>query len=192
MQAMFQSTPANFTAGDATMLGITDADIAFQSTPANFTAGDPCRAATPRHPWRFNPRPPISQRATGPGISQFGVTKLVSIHARQFHSGRRSCCRPRSARRSCFNPRPPISQRATARRWPLRCCRHRFQSTPANFTAGDSSSPPGSRRCEGVSIHARQFHSGRLIDAAEWRARRWVSIHARQFHSGRPFAAGRA
>ena len=40
--------------------------VAFQSTPANFTAGDKSVSTqTPDSTSCFNPRPPISQRATG-------------------------------------------------------------------------------------------------------------------------------
>ena len=60
---------------------------------------------------RFNPRPPISQRATDHRVHAV-PHRLVSIHARQFHSGRQ--------------------RRGDT--WPSRI---RFQSTPANFTAGD-------------------------------------------------------
>ena len=135
---------------------------------------------------RFNPRPPISQRATGDRqrVVQDGP---VSIHARQFHSGRQATADRACARRRRFNPRPPISQRATASEPVSISPVAVFQSTPANFTAGDqplhwpARTPP-------VSIHARQFHSGRhrarVID--RWEA--LVSIHARQFHSGRPSA----
>ena len=111
----FQSTPANFTAGDlrfhlqcpAVALvsiharqfhsgrlgssGATSREPAFQSTPANFTAGDARPATTAARLPGFNPRPPISQRAThrGPGRR---ADWAVSIHARQFHSGRRGRC----------------------------------------------------------------------------------------------------
>ena len=62
----FQSTPANFTAGDGvSSVGAVPASR-FQSTPANFTAGDLEHA----HESFFD--------------------LIVSIHARQFHSGRRS------------------------------------------------------------------------------------------------------
>ena len=180
----------------------------FQSTPANFTAGDPIRRTRRGHWSRFNPRPPISQRATPPrpgaGLAravsiharQFHSGRLaqaiedlplpdVSIHARQFHSGRLQAAvqpgerdrvsiharqfhsgRPPHAPRSgaaarCFNPRPPISQRATL----LASCPHpeqeEFQSTPANFTAGDAGAGTAAADHGHVSIHARQFHSGR-------------------------------
>ena len=208
----FQSTPANFTAGDAVAADGSRADdlvsiharqfhsgrlsasasssarlSAFQSTPANFTAGDRRRWPSWRwRPARFNPRPPISQRATRahPPLRDAGD---VSIHARQFHSGRPmpSCDTSTSmAFQSTpanftagdgtryftiwrdqigFNPRPPISQRATLLlssevRAPLV-----FQSTPANFTAGDCAALAASMLPASVSIHARQFHSGRLF-----------------------------
>ena len=60
----FQSTPANFTAGDRTDAYLLAAGMAFQSTPANFTAGDGCKIIVRLWVMRFNPRPPISQRAT--------------------------------------------------------------------------------------------------------------------------------
>ena len=37
---MFQSTPANFTAGDLGVKHLFIDSLMFQSTPANFTAGD--------------------------------------------------------------------------------------------------------------------------------------------------------
>ena len=60
----------------------------------------------------------------------------VSIHARQFHSGRQT------------------DQRITG-------TLSLFQSTPANFTAGDHADAVDDRVAALVSIHARQFHSGR-------------------------------
>ena len=83
----FQSTPANFTAGDVLSLIPFFSSSKFQSTPANFTAGDAPREALGAWVRRFNPRPPISQRATDrqPGRRDHVA---VSIHARQFHSGR--------------------------------------------------------------------------------------------------------
>ena len=107
----------------------------FQSTPANFTAGDHPRGWRCRARRCFNPRPPISQRATA-------------------HDGRRLGVRGR------FNPRPPISQRATAARRAASVSSTQFQSTPANFTAGDLGLGVIAHGV-GVSIHARQFHSGR-------------------------------
>ena len=134
---MFQSTPANFTAGDADIsTNHCDSDHGFQSTPANFTAGDAEDSSAVRSGASFNPRPPISQRATTTATP-----------------------RPRPPRR--FNPRPPISQRATS---PAGRCRSRsssFQSTPANFTAGDTGRERHNSSAIHVSIHARQFHSGR-------------------------------
>ena len=136
--------------------------LQFQSTPANFTAGD------------------IVSRLQSDGLDH------VSIHARQFHSGRQTmhgncdlCFLFQStpanftagdqtghahhAALRCFNPRPPISQRATSR-------------------------PPVGLPRVIVSIHARQFHSGRRLGGPRARCRLQVSIHARQFHSGRPSA----
>ena len=205
----FQSTPANFTAGD-TALRRTCAETRVSIHARQFHSGRPARPATTaaRLPG-FNPRPPISQRATQSGSCGF-------------------------SRCGCFNPRPPISQRATVdARGECHGWRG-FQSTPANFTAGDSArSSPAAWRCRGfnprppisqratdikaqtgnsreVSIHARQFHSGRPQAPAAWAStsrfqstpanftagdhhldqppdgRLRVSIHARQFHSGRP------
>ena len=180
----FQSTPTNFTVGNLLAVAACRGSRAFQSTPANFTAGDPRPAPTWCRRWCFNPRPPISQRATGIR-SMDSAADDVSIHARQFHSGRLS--RPYRATRSgswfqstpanftagdpqqvsagtgcrCFNPRPPISQRATRLR-------------------------PSDPACREVSIHARQFHSGRRTVVRHQPDRVPVSIHARQFHSGRP------
>ena len=62
----------------------------------------------------------------------------VSIHARQFHSGRRGVSW------TVYEECP-------------------FQSTPANFTAGDKRHTAFLEAQFSVSIHARQFHSGRLI-----------------------------
>ena len=112
--AKFQSTPTNFTAGD---FGERTRDAwtrLFQSTPTNFTAGDPVlRGRLVLRTTRFNPRPPISQRAT-PGGGGVPAGQPVSIHAHQFHSGRPAAAPSRCSCRPCrFNPRPPISQRAT-------------------------------------------------------------------------------
>ena len=143
------------------------------------SCGSPC----------FNPRPPISQRATRQ-LRRYVARASVSIHARQFHSGRRTSGYDRGtparfqstpanftagdAPRAGparglggFNPRPPISQRATRPVW-LRQPSSSFQSTPANFTAGDTSHGHQGQGIDAVSIHARQFHSGRPVS---WQAR---------------------
>ena len=134
-------------------------------------------------PPRFNPRPPISQRATPLGASAAPL-RQVSIHARQFHSGRRvSDPSAREGQQVSIHARQFHSGRP--RRLGISAQRVSFQSTPANFTAGDVASSPGAPRVAPVSIHARQFHSGRPVAdaiAEGWTA---VSIHARQFHSGR-------
>ena len=119
-QVRFQSTPANFTAGDGARAAMAAASSVFQSTPANFTAGDVYLTPRNRAIKRFNPRPPISQRATRGDCSRC-ADPLVSIHARQFHSGRPAGSRVDRADRE-------------------------FQSTPANFTAGDCLQPG---RCQG-------------------------------------------
>ena len=122
--------------------------------------------ATHRRQWPawagrgFNPRPPISWRATH-RTGGFGDAKLVSIHAHQFHGGRRTERRLDRALQERFNPRPPISWRAT-------------------HGAADQ----GSRHA--VSIHAHQFHGGRHKCAQHCTDGTSVSIHAHQFHGGRP------
>ena len=162
----------------------------FQSTPANFTAGD--------------------QRAGVPGVAH----RCVSIHARQFHSGRLRHTDRKPV--ECMFQSTPANFTAgddLGADAPI-LVRGMFQSTPANFTAGDSN-PPAPAPAPVVSIHARQFHSGRPnqgvprnvaaqvfqstpanFTAGDLRHRRrlaellQVSIHARQFHSGRPCASG--
>ena len=157
---LFQSTPANFTAGDAIVSYRPPSSRAFQSTPANFTAGDMRQVMTSCSSDCFNPRPPISQRATE------GLRAVERAFLR-------------------FNPRPPISQRATHRICGFSTSNCSFQSTPANFTAGDLEELREELAELEVSIHARQFHSGRHLCTAVLRLTRHVSIHARQFHSGR-------
>ena len=109
---------------------------------------------------RFNPRPPISQRATR-ADQRGGSGGDVSIHARQFHSGRRAPHTRICSDMGGFNPRPPISQRATPGCHAARPHGPLFQSTPANFTAGDVVKLSLNNSTGVVSIHARQFHSGR-------------------------------
>ena len=181
---LFQSTPTNFMAGDAAPAHRADgrpgvsihahqfhggrrdahpvavgSDL-FQSTPTNFMAGDSRMSAPARPTSRFNPRPPISWRATSPGR--------------------------RSARMSSgFNPRPPISWRATGQQFqpgqPDAVSIHAHQFHGGRRTRN---SPPGAGRH--VSIHAHQFHGGRRgLQALSESVRRPVSIHAHQFHGGR-------
>ena len=163
----------------------------FQSTPANFTAGDRLQ------PGRAGGDDGVSIHArqfhSGRQVVAVGqrAQLVVSIHARQFHSGRHWPDATLDLLCGGFNPRPPISQRATAADWVAAVALARFQSTPANFTAGDARCRSGRWRRRRVSIHARQFHSGRRADAGLPRTgHRVVSIHARQFHSGR--RSGRA
>ena len=186
----FQSTPTNFMAGD---MGVTRSQLpwllTFQSTPTNFMAGDLYSNALRYLVACFNPRPPISWRATstvpGGGIlaGEFQSTPTnfmagdwvetvgrsrgtsVSIHAHQFHGGRQHRASRQVGGVGGFNPRPPISWRATslavAHRRPARCFNPR---------------PPISWRATGelagglvghlVSIHAHQFHGGRRQDGA--------------------------
>ena len=133
---------------------------------------------------RFNPRPPISQRATtcdGGAITEYPV----SIHARQFHSGRRSGYMPCASGQRRFQSTPANFTAGDHPRVYLTDGQQPFQSTPANFTAGDACGQQHPGIEDVVSIHARQFHSGRLVDGLPAPAHRHVSIHARQFHSGR-------
>ena len=162
LMAEFQSTPANFTAGDGGWAAFPlPTHSGFQSTPANFTAGDPAGQA-PADPAaaRFNPRPPISQRATTTPARKRHQSQ-VSIHARQFHSGRPPA--------HCYSNEMDML----------------FQSTPANFTAGDTpagSKPASQQRC----FNPRPPISQRATGAGQGAALPVpVSIHARQFHSGR-------
>ena len=185
MMARFQSTPANFTAGDAlcmpaavfrssfnprppisqratSSVGSSPmASTMFQSTPANFTAGDRRCTATATCASCFNPRPPISQRATRRDtlITQ---PSGVSIHARQFHSGRRAD-HPSGCPGSSFQSTPANFTAGDDSAAHVLDAVYKFQSTPANFTAGDPAPDAGRQRPGLVSIHARQFHSGRLM-----------------------------
>ena len=210
MSAGFQSTPANFTAGDPCWAAVSAGLLEFQSTPANFTAGDfvASSISAPRvAPVSIHARQFHSGRQPRPRAP--AALPAVSIHARQFHSGRHchrwadGCPRrsfnprPPISQRATgtkysmagaaagFNPRPPISQRATCRSsacWP--CCKP-FQSTPANFTAGDLHRLHAGVQAEHVSIHARQFHSGR-------RAPLHARDHARLCFNPRPPISQRA
>ena len=83
----------------------------------------------------FNPRPPISQRAT---ICQRAVylNRHVSIHAHQFHSGRLDRC--------------------------LHCVATKLVSIHAHqFHSGRPRDAIPHTGSGAVSIHAHQFHSGR-------------------------------
>ena len=146
-------------------------------------AGDR-RTARPRR-WCncFNPRPPISWRATS--------TSGASTWPRKRFNPRppiswRATPTPPTCRlaRCCFNPRPPISWRAT----PLRLCGRRSTRVSIHahqFHGGRPGGGSGAGHDLGVSIHAHQFHGGRpglsgatvMLDS--------VSIHAHQFHGGR-------
>ncbi|ACB33421.1 hypothetical protein Lcho_1152 [Leptothrix cholodnii SP-6] len=188
--------------------GGTECVTMFQSTPASFPASDAMGGAGCPAPLRFNPRPPVSRRATRTGAGQVAVVGVVSIHARQF-PGERLPSKLGINRLDTFQSTPasfpasddsePVTQATCAS----------FQSTPASFPASDvlasvvqmaitgfNPRPPVSRRatlyCQPgsprlhVSIHARQFpgerlaHRHRLIDHMR------VSIHARQFPGERP------
>ena len=137
VELMFQSTPANFTAGDLKRAARSAWLMAFQSTPANFTAGDHGDGAGRR------PRP-------------------VSIHARQFHSGRPTGAAggPRAQQFQSTPANFTAGDQVSYEGWNTN---PKFQSTPANFTAGDRGSRIACDQLTIVSIHARQFHSGRPI-----------------------------
>ena len=155
----------------------------FQSTPTNFMAGDQESKGESSQNLSFNPRPPISWRAT------FAPTSL----------------RPRCGR---FNPRPPISWRATCTITGAARGGRRFNPRPPiSWRATRCRS--GRWRRRRVSIHAHQFHGGRPAGSRaaaragacfnprppiSWRATppprlvldvSIVSIHAHQFHGGR-------
>ena len=108
----------------------------------------------------FNPRPPISWRATRSRDKRNTIDTKVSIHAHQFHGGRRWG--------------PVYYSWYTV-----------FQSTPTNFMAGDRREQRRCRACQQVSIHAHQFHGGRLVNRSHLSGSTGVSIHAHQFHGGR-------
>ena len=119
------------------------------------------RGAIVRTATSFNPRPPISQRATVDLTTVVALTVLFQSTPANFTAGDRRLD-DRRRRILCFNPRPPISQRATVS-WQARpLAALMFQSTPANFTAGDHRLLVRLLLRADVSIHARQFHSGRL------------------------------
>ena len=84
----FQSTPANFTAGDAWKWSNTSVKRVFQSTPANFTAGDEYRTCQREEASKFQSTPANFTAGDGQWGTYHQREPLVSIHARQFHSGR--------------------------------------------------------------------------------------------------------
>ena len=136
--AAFQSVPTSFIASDRSVRRYFTSTSVFQFTPANFTAGD----------------------CGGPG-QRCGQAQ-VSIHARQFHSGRRRQLRRYVARAS-------VSIHARQFHSGRRLQNNRaavgdaFQSTPANFTAGDLLRRQAQHDRHRVSIHAHQFHGGRRL-----------------------------
>ena len=133
---LFQSTPTNFMAGDPLQGPPWRAGVGVSIHAHQFHGGRPGsdHAGPLLHP-RFNPRPPISWRATPrrrPGLS----ADPVSIHAHQFHGGRQADLVDALQR-------------------------HRVSIHAHQFHGGR----PGWRRCRWtggpVSIHAHQFHGGR-------------------------------
>ena len=83
----------------------------------------------------FNPRPPISWRATDPA-SVHEAIQGVSIHAHQFHGGRRS----NSAKVPSswmFQSTPTNFMAGDGLVTPPVFLTSEFQSTPTNFMAGD-------------------------------------------------------
>ena len=96
----------------AALVGVLVADVSIHAH--QFHGGRRAAAAVPAMPASgFNPRPPISWRAT-PVFRNRLLHRPVSIHAHQFHGGRR------------------FSWPATASTGSM------FQSTPTNFMAGDA------------------------------------------------------
>ena len=83
----FQSTPANFTAGDVPTTS-DSSDSRFQSTPANFTAGDAGMTGARATTCTFQSTPANFTAGDGHTTQRDLIAQLVSIHARQFHSGR--------------------------------------------------------------------------------------------------------
>ena len=158
-RAEFQSTPTNFMAGDLTFPSrrVLTIDVSihahqfhggrrgvgllkfaikwFQSTPTNFMAGDSDRTATACASRGFNPRPPISWRATT-RQRRTGLRSHVSIHAHQFHGGRphERVLAGMEAMVSIHAHQFHGGRHEVQRVWrPNRS----FQSTPTNFMAGD-------------------------------------------------------
>ena len=78
----FQSTPADNKTGDAGKLGVPAEQVQFQSTPADNKTGDLEKQTARGRKKCFNPRPPITRRATIAHTST-GATGNVSIHARR-------------------------------------------------------------------------------------------------------------
>ena len=159
---MFQSTPTNFMAGDRPPLMTCPDSWMFQSTPTNFMAGDGLLLLSAYLSRMFQSTPTNFMAGDGRRQQSQQCQHLVSIHAHQFHGGRLQYSeidcytgqfqstptnfmagdafhgRPRPQPAACFNPRPPISWRATH----------------------DPSVNHGEMH---VSIHAHQFHGGRLL-----------------------------
>ena len=184
----FQSTPTNFMAGDPFRSWFIPNQQMFQSTPTNFMAGDPpiqrgataCCGFNPRPPisWRatasfgrvilddarFNPRPPISWRATR-GLWSCPPARPVSIHAHQFHGGRQDRTEHAERTNYCFNPRPPISWRATPEQLGKRRTWRSFNPRPP-ISWRATRNTNADARLNIVSIHAHQFHGGRLTSRA--------------------------
>ena len=186
--ALFQSTPTNFMAGDSRPRSRARSSSAFQSTPTNFMAGDPSRGIQTGRKSCFNPRPPISWRAT-PGPRHAQVSSAVSIHAHQFHGGRRAHSAPTRGHlgvsihaHQFHGGRPKVVDDAA---WAKV-----FQSTPTNFMAGDPLVDDDLLEAAQVSIHAHQFHGGRPVSFVSAAVTSSVSIHAHQFHGGRRISAG--
>ena len=150
-----------FHGGRHCVMGFIPAGMSFQSTPTNFMAGDGWRWRR-RSGWRgFNPRPPISWRATS---HQSGM-----------------CWCP-----ACFNPRPPISWRATRCSGVVEDHHARFQSTPTNFMAGDPAVCCSSARLlSPFQSTPTNFMAGDQLQDHRLVLAQHVSIHAHQFHGGR-------
>ena len=131
----------------------------FQPTPTHFRAGDASRAqhgSAPRT--SFNPRPPISERATSSGPSGTGTLAAFQPTPTHFRAGDHPQ-RSATPTNPGFNPRPPISERATGARG-------------------------RARRPQDVSTHAHPFQSGRPQNRTNSRRSRKFQPTPTHFRAG--------
>ena len=135
--------------------------LLFQSTPANFTAGDHRAARLAVARTCFNPRPPISQRATANRLMTLLMSPPFQSTPANFTAGDARNCVSMRCNSEPFQSTPANFTAGDAMDLIENLPVFAFQSTPANFTAGDNWGPGAPRRRTSVSIHARQFHSGR-------------------------------
>ena len=205
---VFQSTPANFTAGDLTWrppsihsppvsiharqfhsgrraaLAISSAMRLFQSTPANFTAGDVLPGGASRVIRSFNPRPPISQRATCTSTQRSQAPRPFQSTPANFTAG--DAYLPYNhLDEQGFQSTPANFTAGDAAAGVVERGHGQFQSTPANFTAGDPITRSSSSPLREFQSTPANFTAGDSATAHRSEDREMVSIHARQFHSGR-------